>query len=869
MSDPETVRARPTRLAAWCLSRVLARDRADAVLGDIAEDLARRVVADRAPRWPRLWCEGQTWRYVIVGLAADGPSWLRRAVHVLRDAWRALRTAPAATVMAIVVLGLASAAATVTFSVVDHVVLRSLPFADAGTLYVLTGAGNPSSSRAVAPQEYMAWEGHLDGFSSMAAIGAGVGIDESGERVLSVPATASLFDVLRVPPMMGRVFTAANEVPGNEQVAVVSYGYWLRHFGGDPHVVGRTLTLTWAQYTSVWTVIGVMPEGFSYPVNTDRTFDVWVPYADRAQWRVLPHGGLSSYLRIVGRLAPGATPEIVQQQMVRATAPLVQAFPFNYQRGWPPAVTPLADATLGNVRWWMLAALAAVVLVMGIACVNVANLMLMRSTYRVREFAVRASLGASRRQLVCALLVESVVLSIAGLALGLTVAVWGVAAVKAALPPGIARASSIALDARVFAIASLAAIVTGVLFGLVPAWQASRCDLVGLLKDSGPTVASGRRRWRVAFMVAELAMVSVLLLATTLFVGSFVEAVRTDLGFDRRGLITTAQVSNGATIADTVAEIARIPGVVSVGAMSGGGLPLTGAGSSAYALARPDGGSPIDVDGRRATSSYFRTAGVRVERGELFPDDPAAQTGECVIDELAARALFGDADPIGQPLKMGAAGAIVHVIGVVSHVQVDGPEAPPGPQAYFPLAATGKGAQFLVRVTRPAAEVIPSIRAIVSRKIPAGWSAPDVTDLGDTFRRVTAQRRFTAGLMAIFGGLALVIGAAGVYSVIASMVAQEQREIGVRLALGATPRAIARGVIASTGKYVLAGLAIGLAAAFAAARGFASLFYRVQPTDVAVYVIVAIALGLVAFVAALLPARRAARVDPVMALRGE
>jgi predicted permease len=869
----------PSPFLVWLLRRLLGRDRSEAIVGDVAEAYAQRQAAGRAPRHPRLWCNGQTFNILARSIVEAAPRWSRGLRYTVRDSWRALRAAPSTSAFAVLVLALAVGAATVTFSVVDTVVLRQLPFDHSEDLMVLGASPGSTALRAVAPQEVLAWRGHIDALDSLAAVRRGsesLSINGDSATIWFARVTASLFDVLRTRPLLGRVFGAEDEQPGRERVGVISYDLWHRIYGGSGGALGARLNLP----SGPMTIIGVLaPEG-AYPVTTDQSVDIWLPYVMSAKEQTLPLGGLSRYLTVVARLRPGASPDVARAQLNAATQSLIHAYPASYS-GWPPTFVPLYEALVGNVRGWMLLTLSAVVLLLLVACVNIANLLLTRSAYRAQELAIRAALGATRRQVLLAVVFESVLLSLIAAAAALVAASWGIAVAKAALPTGIARSGFIALDARVLIVAMTAALVTGLAFGAIPAWQASRTDVISLLKDGAATMTMARRRWRSVFVVAEVALSGVLLVATTLFVSSFVAVVRTSLGFDRSNLVVLSSALT-SPVADVARALRTLPGVASVAELDRGSPPLVraaglGGGSTGMLLARADaapGTEGLEVDSLRVSAEYFATAGIPVLRGVVFGND-AASSQSLVLDEPAAQRLFGTRDPIGAQVRFANSpkSAPVTVVGVVAHVRTGGPEGAQGPgaegpQAYWPLPlADQKGATFLIRLSRPVASMRAPVLAVVARFAPAGTPAPELSVLDEAFRRLTAQRRFTASLMAIFGTLALFIGAAGVYSVMASVVAQQTREFAVRMALGATPGQIANGIIRQTGRFLFAGLAIGLPVAWWLSRGFAALFYGVQPTDVFVYALVAVVMLVTGLLAALLPARLAARVDPIVALK--
>lgn len=491
------------------------------------------------------------------------------------------------------------------------------------------------------------------------------------------------------------------------------------------------------------------------------------------------------------------------------------------------------------------------------ARVNVASLLLARATVRSREFAVRAALGASRGQLVRALLVESVLLSSLGAIAGLAVARGAIGLVKAALPQGIARASAITLDWRVVGAAMAATLATGIAFGAAPAWQASRADLVAALRDGTRTIAGvGRRRLRDALVVAEVAFVAVLLVAMALFVTSFVRITHADLGFERQNLVAfdlsirtggktpVEQAENGArkraVLAQAIERARAVPGVVDAGIISGG-LPLSGS-YIRYSIEVQGRQRPAEemADLRQVTPGYFATAGMRLIRGRLFEDrdELAGAVPVVILNETAARQYFGGREALGA--TVGLRGGAPAVVGIVADVRLGGPEIDLRAEAYLPLGGDASGSsQLVVRTAGPPAALVPSIRAAIGEVLSPGELSSRTQIVEDLFRVITADRRFNAGLMTLFGVLGLLIGAAGIYAVMAFVVAQQTRDIGVRMALGAAPGRVLRGVLAHAGAHLAVGLVVGLTIAWAASRFIASLLFGVQATDPLVYVSVA------------------------------
>jgi predicted permease len=866
----------PSRLSAGILRTVMSDARAEAVLGDIGEELARRQAGGAPPRWPRLWVERQVWRYAMAAFRSAAPRLGRSLFYAFRDAWRAFRCAPASTGFILLILTAGIAASTVTFSVVDAVVLRHLPFEDDDRLVVVSADTPQVRSLTISAPEFLAWRDRTTVFENLAAVHSSGRVqvgDGDDEPPQAARVTASLFDVLRVRPILGRTFTAEHEIAGRDRVAVISHRLWQQRLGGDVSVIGSTIRIAQRNDVMPLVILAVMPEGFTYPAGREPTVDIWTPYVVPDDERWGETGGLDRYLHVVGRLREEATVAHAQADVEAAAAPLVEARPDGY-RDWRPRVEGLLHSLVGSVRGWMLLVLWAVGLLLLVACVNAANLLLARATHRARDLAVRASLGAGRRQLLVALLAESLILTLVAGGAGILVAYWGIGAAKALLPAGIPRAADIGLDPRVLTTAIGTALATGLLFGTVPAWRASRTDVAPLLKDGGATPAS--RHWRSAFLVAEVAFVGVLLVATTLFVTSFVRVTTADLGFDRSGLLAVTISSGAGVDVPAAAEAVRhVPGILSVATFAASSPPLIAAafgGGSAWMPLRPVDAveaQPVPVDVKAVSAEYFDTLGLAFKRGRAFGLGAADGPQPIVIDELAARRLFGDRHAVGALVVNRTGRPEYTVVGVVANVLGRGPEGESGPQAYVRYVPGGGGSpQMLIRAVGDSVPLVPAVRAALGRSLPEGRRF-DVRRMEDAFRVITAQRRFNASLMSVFGGFALFIGMAGIYGVMASVVAQRTREIGVRVALGATPGRIAREVLGQAARHLAIGLALGLPVALATSQVFSVLLFEVRPTNAVVYLIVVATLLGAGLAAAWLPARRAARIDPVVALRAE
>jgi predicted permease len=880
-----TTPTEPSKITAWILRALTSTTDADAVIGDVVEDLHRSRVRSSGRAWGRLSLEWRLWQLIAAAALTSLGRALRSLRHMIRDAGRSLRRSPATTAFMVVVLTVSIAAATVTFSVVDTVVLRPLPFMADQELVALEFRPSNSTTfdtRAVAPSEYFAFRDRIKGMASMGAVEQGhftLRPIHKSEPLVSARASASLFDVLGVRPLIGRTFTTADETD-DSSAAVLSYEAWQRRFGADRGIVGRSIevssTALMGGGTTLQslTVIGVMPRGFTYPLSTNyrttepQRTEIWTPLHARPT-------DATRYLHVVGRLLPGVHAGAAQSQ-INAIAAATATGNTATKDGATLRLVSLKDRIIGPVKDWMLLTLIAVGLVLLIACVNVANLQLTRAAYRARELSIRASLGASRRHVIVSLLVESLILSLGSAGLAIVLSAWGIDVARTSLPPGIARAEEIGLDLRVLTAAIVAAVTTGVFFGLVPAWQASRQDLISPLKQGSTTIGVGRERWRGIFTVIQVAVISVLLVAAALIVFSFIRVTTADLGFNRSDLLVVSPTGvPNAVRQDVLNQLRRLPGVSSASAVDYGSPPLMAAGfgggasgTMVRAVGAPAGSKPLLVEYRRVSPDYFVSGGLTVVKGHVTGEAQDGASGAVVIDETTALALFGRRDATGAELT-GSGRPVAgrqRVVAVVRDVRSNGPENTARPQIYIPASDLASG-EFVVRIDTPTNTVIPGIRALLAPWQPAGSGPAEIRSVEDAFRNITADRRFNAALMALFGVLAIFIGAAGVYGVMASIVAQRTREIGVRVALGATTNRVIAAVIEQAVRYVVIGLLVGLPVAFGVSRIFRSLLFEVANTDWQIYATVAGVVLAIGLLAAFRPALRAARVDPLVALR--
>ncbi len=788
----------------------------------------------------------------------------------LRGAIRALR-------FALLVLTLGISASTVVFSVVDTVVIRRLPFQSPDRLITIAETTPNGPANAIAPEEFRVWRS-LDVFSGLAAVGRTKSLRGSGdaESLDALEVSAELFSVLRARPVLGHVFTRENEVKGHDNVAVIGYGLWQRRFAGDPAIVGRRLTFSQGSVE----VLGVMPPTFTYPIGASRPTELWVPYVPEPTSM-----GRSWSLRSVGRLRDGVPLVEANARLAQSTAEFADEHPLYYQGRRVTAVS-LDEALFGHVRLWMLTLLAAVGLLLLVVCLNVAHLMLARSASRAREMAVRAALGATRGQLVRSLLIESLLLSTVATVAGVLLAVWGVAVAKANLPAGIPRAASITIDLRVLLVAIAAAVLTGLLFGLLPALRASRVDLLAALSDGGRshTQNTVRQRWSAALVVAEVAFAVTILVGTMLLVSSFIRLVTRDLGLDYRHVVAFSgvgppvgdetprdRISRGQIwLTDLLERVRAVPGVESAALVSGS-VPLSGGTTQTIITVagypEPAGGVHNLIEIRLVTPDYFRTMRMSLRHGRfLTMGDGRGAPPVLLLNEVAANRYFASPNALGGRVTIGTTGERA-VVGVVEGVRLGGPESDVRPEAYIPFAQTSAtGGALVVRTADRAATSATLVRALLISAMP-GNQVPEGHRLDADFQRLTADPRFAMTLRSVFGVLAIVIAAIGIYGVMAYVVAQRTQEIGVRMALGATASRVVRLVLSGAAAYMITGLVLGMIGAWMLTGFLRALLFQVSPHDPFVYGVVALTLLAAGLLAAFIPARRAASVDPLVVLR--
>ena len=795
----------------------------------------------------------------------------------LRYALRTLGRNPGFACVSVLALALGIGANSAIFTVVNSVLLQPLRFDKPEQLAIVRErnlkAGFPQFS--LSPGNYLGYRDQNHTFSGIAAFGGqGFNLAGSGEpeRLVGTRVTIDFFDVLGRKPALGRTFTAQETQLGSNRVVILSHGLWQRHFAGSREVLGQTMKLN----DELYTVIGVMPADFQFPARAV----IWTPLAMNLQnWQ--QRGG--HYLGGIGRLKAGTSLAAAQADLNAIAARAEQQFP-NSNSGWDTTLSSLQEAVVGRIRPALLTLTAAVGFVLLIACVNLANLLLSRSAARRREMGVRSSLGAGRARLIRQLLTESVLLAGLGAAAGLVIAWAGVRMLGTLSPNILPRASEIGLDGRALGFTATIAVLTGILFGLAPAIHMAKTDLMAALRDGGRGNAIGfrRNRLRSVLVVGEVALALVLLSGAGLLMRSFYHLQSMDPGFDPHGMLTfrtnlpaakyKGDAAQAAFYQRALERLRSLPGVTSAGAAQI--FPLAG---DDYILSFVQLGKPPVPVGNQpsaayyaATPGYFRTLRIPISRGRDFAEhDNAAAPPVAIISESMARQFYANENPLGQRIQVGNGSKPAEIVGVAGDVRDQELEAKGRPAVYEPAAQVPFNAMYFgIRTSGDISSLIPAVRSAM-RELDAELPLDGVGTVDALVATSLSQRRFAMLLMAIFAGLALVLAMVGIYGVIAYSVTQATQEIGIRMALGARRADVLAMVFGYAGVLIAAGLAIGAAAALGTGRFLASQLFEVKPTDPATYAAVAGVLLATALAACAIPALRAMRVDPLVALRNE
>ncbi|HEX2188842.1 MAG TPA: ABC transporter permease [Longimicrobiaceae bacterium] len=797
----------------------------------------------------------------------------------LRHAFRSLRRSPGFTLVAVLTLALGIGANASIFSVVNAVLLRPLPYPEPERLVRLLTEEGGERGPNVTPPDFLDVESRSRVFSAVAAYGHGTAaLSGDGEplRLATARTSAGFFRTLGVAPALGRGFLPGDNLPGSEPVVVLGHGLWTQRFGGDPAVVGRRVVLDGRPTT----VVGVMPAGFDYPAGRE----AWTPL-EYSEGFAGEESRFNYSVEAVARVRPGVAPERVRADLDAVMAAIHEAEPRKATVSLVPV--PLREHLLGDARTPLLVLSGAVGLVLLIACANVANLFLARASSRRGEFAVRTALGAGRGRLVRQLLAEGAVLGTLGGAAGLLLAGWGTEALVALQPQGLPRLDEVAVDGATLAFVAGAALLTVLLVGLAPAMRATRPDLAQTLRDAaGARGERGGNRLRSGMVVAQLALSVVLLAGAGLLAKSFARLMAVDPGFRTEGALafevvlpssayeSDAQVD--AFYGQLTEGLRGLPGVRSVGAAVS--LPLTGFGmGSAFSVegrapARPGDGQEIQV--RAATPDFFRTLGIPLVRGRLFSaEDRAGAPPVVLLNRAAARRFFPAEDPLGKRItltwtrKDEPVGGTV--AGVVADVREFGLDQDTRPTLYVAHAQVPlRRMEVVLRTGADPLALAPAVRREVAALDPA-LPVAGVRTLDALVEESVSARRFYLLLLGVFAAAALALAAVGVFGVMSYSVARRTREIGLRMALGAHAGRMQRMVLREALVLAALGIALGLAGALAATRLLRALLFQVGATDPATFLAVAAVLAAAALLASWLPARRATRVDPMVALRAE
>jgi len=780
----------------------------------------------------------------------------------------------------VLTVGLGIAASVTVYSVVDAVLLEPLPYADPGRLVTVWEHNIPrgAATNEVSPANFFVWREQEGVFQDIAAVvewSTSVTGGGEPERVGSVYATGAFFRLLGASPHLGRLYDEGDDVEGGPRVVVLSHGFFQRRFGGDPAVIGTTIALDGVAHE----VIGVLPPDFDFApdasVNSIGTRDVWRPPQFGGQARQSP----GRFLQVVARLAPGVTLEAAQARMDALAARLREEHP-DRQADWGVNIVPLHEQVVGGVRQALLVIFGAVGFVLLIACANVANLLLARATDREQEMAVRAALGAGRARIARQLMAESLVLAGAGGVLGVVFSWWAVDALLA-LGPAIPRIGAIAVDGRVLAFALALTALTGVLFGLAPALRLSRPELRSALGERGRGARREGRRLRSALVVGEVALSLVLLVGAGLLVRSFAGLLATGPGFaTERLLVASVEASapreeRAQFFQALVERTAALRGVEAAAAITF--PPLASSGSATYIWANdrpvpPPGELPI-ADLRWVHRDYFRTLGIPVLQGRVFDEgDRQDAPLRVVVSRTLAQQFWPDEDPVGKTISVQWLDVMVaEIIGVVGDLRYRGPHEEPRAMIYWDHRQFHPFTQMSLVVRSAGGDplaLVPAVRAEL-REIDPDLPLYNVTTMNALLADSVARTRFAMLALGGFAVVALLLAAIGIYGVMAYAVGRRTHEIGVRIALGARGADIAGMVLREAFALVGVALALGLAGALALARLLEGLVYGVGTSDPVTLVGVSVLLALAAFIAAWIPARRASRVAPVVAMRAE
>ena len=822
-----------------------------------------------------------------------GTSWLYDGWNDVRFAARALRRRAGFTAVATITLALGIGATTTLFGVVRRVLLTPLPYGNPDGIVEVWSAWKGFDQTWLSYDEWEGWKARIPAFADIGLFSDGsVTFDgDAPERVRSASLHANVFPILGVKPMLGRGFTAEEDRPGGPNVVMLGYGLWQRRFGGDPAIIGRDVQISGRAAK----VVGVMPPDFRLPLDfgADGPSEAWFPLAtDATQQGALPgpefpRGGSSHGYFAVARLAPGATAATANAQL-RTLVGELERFGYMANVGFHAFAVPIEEQITGRVRPVLLVVFGAVVLVMLIACANVAGLLLVRGESRRRELAVRVALGAGSRRLTRLLLAESAVLAAFGGALGIGLALLGVQLVRSSAPAGLPRVAETTIDPSVLAFAVIAAVAAALLAGIIPALQATQVAPAGELKEGGrgATSSRARLRWRQSLVATEVALAVVLVVGAGLMVRSVRNLLAIDTGFRPDGVLTMRLSTPSTWYPDSVRvagfweelqrRVTALPGVKHAGAafilplateMGDWGLLVEG-----Y-TPPPNQGTPGDW--QVVTPGYFEAMGMTLRQGRFLDQrDGMSAPLALVVNRAFVDAYIKGRPPLGTRVRIGGSDSTQNyaIVGVVDDVHHNGLVGQVKPQFYATLAqfalapgSTRRSMSMVVRTDGDPTTLIAPVRAAI-RELDARLPVSEVRTMRDIVNSAIAGPRFAMEMLALFGVLALVLSAIGIFGIVSQVVASRSHEFGIRAALGATPRELVALSLRTGVRQALAGLVIGVVISLALTRLMTSMLHGVAPTDPLTFAMVVVVTGLVAVAASVGPARRAARVDPARVL---
>ncbi|HXE34807.1 MAG TPA: ABC transporter permease [Verrucomicrobiae bacterium] len=805
---------------------------------------------------------------------------------------RMLRKSPGFTAVAVLTLALGIGANTAIFSVIDSVLLRPLPYADPASLVMVweSDSQHPNPHNTVSPPDYFDWKGQTDIFSGMAAIfDQRANLTGSGlpEEVVLQNVTVDFFSVLGVNPILGPGFIPENGHKGHDDVVILSYGYWKERFGGDPNIIGKSVTLNGHPQT----IVGVAPQNFDWFIKdgslTGAKPQMWTPFVFPAEFSERKNVG--RFLTVVARLRRGASPAQAQGRMTAAAARIAEQYP-DFNAYWGANVVPLREQLSGYLRPALLVLFGAVTFVLLIACANVSSLLLARAAHRERELAVRTAIGASPWQIARQLLTESILLAVIGGTFGVGLALWAMNVLLAASPANLLDLRSASIDWRVLACAAGATVSAGLIFGFLPSYISAHAGTSETLKEGGRGSSSSRRRSyaRSAFVVVQMCLALVLLAGSGLLMRSFARLVGVDPGFDATHLLTfkvslpdTKYKDDSARVAffkDLLTRISKIPGVRAVSMNSSPPFSGLGAATDVHILSQPPRALKDlpEAAVRVVGANYFSTMQIPLRAGRDFsPEELAQKRDVVIINQAFADKYLSGVNPLGEKAVIfmesleESKNPTSEIIGVVGDVRQMSLDTAGEPTVYWPHPELVYD-QMTVLV-RTAKDPLASVSAVRNelRQMDSDLPMAAISTMDQLVADSVSRSRFTMLLLGIFAGIAVLLASVGIYGVIAYTVSQRTQEFGLRMALGANRGDVLRLVLSHGARLMAVGIGLGLVASFGLTRLMATLLYGTSPTDPVTLMAVALLLALIALAACYFPARRAMRVDPMVALRHE